>query len=118
HNHYQVTAFHLRLLLDYDFFLKFFLYTFQNFESLIGVGDLPSTKKNRHLRLVLLREKTLDVADFHLKIVLIGLRANLYFLYLDYGLFLFGFLRPLVLLVFALSVIHYFANRGIGVRGH
>ena len=118
HNHHQVTAFHLWLLLNYDFFLQFFLYAFQNLEPLIGVSDLPSTKKNRHLRLVLLGEKTLDVADFHLKIVLVGLRANLYFLYLDYGLFLFGFLGPLVLLVFELSVIHYLANRRIGVRGH
>ena len=117
-NHYQVTAFHLGLLLDYDFFLEFFLYPFQNFHALIGIGDLPATKKYRHLRLVLLREKTLDMADFHLKIVLVGLRANLYLLYLDYGLFLFGFLGPLVLLVFELPVIHYFANRGIGVRGH
>jgi hypothetical protein len=117
-NHYQVTAFHLRVLFNYDFVLELFPYSFQNFHALIGVGDLPPTEKYRYLRLVLLGEKTLDMADFHLKIVLVGLRTNLYLLYLDHGLLLFRLLGPLVLLVFEFSVIHYLANRGIGIRGH
>ena len=58
-NHYQVTAFHLGLLLNHDFFLEFFPYPFQNFHPLIGVGDLPATKKNRTFALSFCARKRL-----------------------------------------------------------
>jgi len=80
------------------------------------MGQFPAAKKNSYLAPVTLFDKPANMPDLGLQIVFIRLGANFYFLELDLGLFLLGFLLLFLLLILEFTIVHYPAYRRISIR--
>lgn len=98
-----------RWIFDFAVFEKPFYHAFDHASSFIDVGDFPTTKDNRDLHTIFVRQKLDGLFDLKVDIVRtrFGAQTNLF------GLCVVRVTLGLlfVLLVFVFAVIHYSANR-------
>ena len=76
------------------------------------MGDLPPAEHYCYFGFVFLAEKTFDVTEFELIVVLFCFGADFDFLHLNDGLLLFRLLHFFGLQVLILAIVHYLADGG------
>ncbi len=115
--HLKGTAFRSRFLLDLAHVLGVGNDTFEDAQPAILMDDFTPTEENRHFNAVSILKESLDMPDLGLEIVVVGLRTNLDFLDLHYGLAFLGLLLLFLRLVLELAVVHHTTDRRIGRSG-
>ena len=109
--HHHRPPLELGILLHYGNLFQFGGDVLQQLPSAVGKRNLPAPKHHGDLDFVFATEKLADVTHFRLEIVLTGFGSHLDFFDLKRGLFLFGLLLLLGLLVFEPPVVHDLADR-------
>ncbi len=117
-DHDHLAPFHPGLHLYLGLLLHGFQDFLQNLHAKLRLGDLTSPKEDPDLDLITISEETLDVSDFGLQIVDIGLGTDLDLLYLHRRLLLAGLFHLFGLLVEELAIVHDTADRRIGLGRH
>src|SRR5215204_4645914 len=109
-HHHHLAALKARLLLDLGDLGGVVLDTVEQLVAQLLVRHFPAAEAQRHLDLVAFLEEALHRAHLHVVIVIVDHRPEFYLLDLDHFLFLAGFSRLLLRLVFVFAVVEKFGN--------
>src|SRR5215211_4346597 len=109
-HHHHLAAFEAGLLLDLGDLGGVVLDTVEQLIAQLLVRHFPAAEAQRHLDLVAFLEEALHRAHLHVVIVIVDHRPEFYLLDLDHFLFLAGFSRLLLRLVFVFAVVEKFGN--------
>jgi hypothetical protein len=115
-DHDHLTAFHLRHLLDCANGLEIRLDPFQLAHPEFLMRHFATPEAQGHFDLVFFFQETRHVPELDLVIVFVGTRAQFDFLDLHLLLLQLGLVRPLLLLVLELAVVHDAADWRLGCR--
>lgn len=114
-DHGHRATIHGRMLLDLSDFTKKIRDPLHDVATDVGVNDFPSTEHHSDLDLVAFTEEPLDSLNLDIEVMSVRFWAELDLFDLDRLLLLLGLVRPLLLIVLELAIVHDLADRRICV---